>query len=476
MQSLKDSYDVSVVGSGPAACACAIRCAQLGFKVVMFGDENHKNQIQANNARSPFVNLDYLHLHALLESAILFESALNDLNFHGIHFDNLSINLHQTLARKNSILHDINNSIQTNLLKLNIDIVNIRARLVNSKTIEAGPGNTAKYISSKNIILAADSLYLHLPNIHIDHQYILDPWDALNISEIPKRIAILGAGVNGLEIAGIWNRFGSEVTLLDAQDSFLEILDHQISRHAYQLFSEQGLEIRLGTRVLSATVKNKKVIVEYQDIEGTHAIKVDKLIVVPGRSPNSENLASADANLLLDENGFVHVDENLRTNLPDVYAIGDLTIYGPMLKHKGMAEGIFVAEQLAGTKSERINYKNTPNIIYSEPEIAWVGETEQYLKSLGKSIDINILTLLNNHKAQISNKTQGLVKIITKAETNELLGFHLISTKASELISEISLAMEFSANIDDFSRFIYSHPSLSEIIFDLTHLSVSPNN
>lgn len=473
MQNLKNSYDAAIIGSGPAACVCAIRCAQLGYKVVIFGEENKHQTESVSNV--PRLNLDYLHLHALLESAKLFEIASSDLKFHGIVAENLSIDLNQTLARKNKLINDINNNIQANLKKQTIDFINISAKLVNPKTIEIRSNGSVKYISAQHIILATDSRYLPLPNIHIDHQYILDGWDALNISEIPKRIAILGAGVNGLEIAGIWNRFGVEVTLLDAQETFLEILDHQISRQAYQIFSEQGLEIRLGTRVLSASVKSKKVNVEYQDIEGTHAIRVDKLIVVPGRSPNSDNLSTADANLLLDENGFVHVDEKLRTNLPDVYAIGDLTLYGPMLKHKGMAEGILVAENIAGLNTDVIKYRNMPNIINTEPEIAWVGETEQLLKSLGKQIEIEILTLNSNHKARIENKTDGLAKIITKAETKEILGFHLISSKASELISEIALAMEFSANIDDFSRFLYSHPSFSEIIFDINQ-SISLKN
>ena len=466
MQNLKDNYDVSILGSGPAACTCAIRCAQLGFKVVIFGEE-FKHESETENL-TPHVNINYLHFHALLETAKLYEIALKDLNFHGIFSENININLSKAQSRKNILINEINNTIISDFASHNIDFFNSKARLINPKTIEISSGESVKYITAKHIILASDSRYLTIPNIHVNNENILDICHALNINEIPKRIAILGAGVNGLEIAGIWKRFGSEVTLLDAQETFLDILDHQISRQAYQIFTEQGLEIRLGTRVLNASVKNKKVIVEYQDIDGTHSIKVDKLIVAPGRTPNSDNLASLDANLLLDENGFVHVDEKFRTNLPDVYAIGDLILYGPMLKHKGMAEGIFLAEHLAGQTTDLINYKHIPNIIYTEPEIAWVGQNEQSLKSLGKSIDVNLLALNKNQKARIENKTNGFAKIITRNDTNEILGFHLINTKASELISEIALAMEFSANIEDFSRFLYSHPSFSEVIFDIT--------
>lgn len=465
MQTLKDSYDVAILGAGPAACTCALRCAELGFKVVIFGEEN-KHPVE-NGPKNPQLNLDYLHLPCLLESAKQFETLIFNSMAHGINFDNVTLDLNQTLERKQSLIAEINKNITANFLNHKIDLINANAKLLNSKTVEVRLGSSLKRIATKHIILATDSKFLTIPNISIDHSYILDGFDALNLNEVPKRIAILGAGVNGLEIAGIWNRFGSEVTLLDAQDTFLDILDHQISRQAYQIFSEQELEIRLGARVLNAVIKNKKVTVEYQDIEGIHAIKVDKLIVSPGRSPNSENIAAPDANLLLDENGFVHVDERLRTNLPDVYAIGDLTSYGPMLRHKGMAEGIFLAESLAGVRTEIINYKNIPNIIYSEPEIAWVGDTEQKLKSLGKRINLTCLPLHHNYKAAIEYKSSGMAKIIINADTKEILGFHLISPKASEIISEIALAMEFSANVEDFSRFIYSHPSYSEIIFEI---------
>jgi len=278
-------------------------------------------------------------------------------------------------------------------------------------------------------------------------------------------LAIIGAGIIGLELAGIWNRLGSDVILLEAQDTFLTPTDQQISEQAYQIFTQQGLDIRLGARVISTKKRTKKITVEYQDNDGTHSIHLDKLIVATGREPNSENLAADEAELLLDDNGFVHVDENCCTSLPGVYAIGDLTSLGPMLAHKGLEEGIFVAENIA-EQGKPINYNIIPSVIYSSPEIAWVGQTEQTLQAVGEPYKVGTFPFSASVRALAAGKTDGMVKIITHAETDAILGVHIIGEQAAELIAESVLAMEFSASAEDLARTIHAHPSISEAIHE----------
>ena len=247
--------------------------------------------------------------------------------------------------------------------------------------------------------------------------------------------------------------------------------DHQIALEAYRIYSEQGLELRLGARVIAAKKgstkasfeRSRKVTVEYQDNDGTHALRVDKLIVASGRKPNTDKLAAAEADLLLDENGYVHVDENCRTTLPGVYAIGDLTILGPMIAHKGIEEGQFVAEQIAGIHNP-VNYELLPSVIFTDPEIAWVGQTEQALRAMGEPIKIGTFPLNATARAQAIGKTEGMVKIIAHAETDTILGIHIIGTQASEMIAEAVLAMEFSASSEDLARTIHAHPTLAKAL------------
>lgn len=467
MLKIKEKYDAIIIGSGPSGCACAIRCAQLGLKTLCV-DNVLQNEQSKKLLPGIFTNAGCLETVALLQSAILYDALIHDINSHGIYVENISLNLRQMIQRKDNILVQINQNTAKQFANYGIDFINAKAKLLGSKIVEIASviHSSNKKVIAKHIILATESTPISIPCAPIDNEYILDSTAALNIKEIPKRLAILGTGVIGLELAGIWNRLGAETILFDAQETFLGLSDHQISREAYKIFTEQGLELRLGTRVISAKVIHKKVLVEYQDSDGTHAIRVDKLIVASGRKPNSENLSAPEANLLLDENSYVHVDENCRTNLPDVYAIGDLTMLGPMLAHKGMAEGIFVAEQIVGIQSSPINYNTIPNVIHTEPEIAWVGQTEQALKSLGDTIKIGVFQLSINPKAKFANKTNGMVKIIACAKNDTILGVHIMGTHASELITEAVLAMEFSASSEDLARTIHSHPSFTETIRD----------
>jgi dihydrolipoamide dehydrogenase len=323
-------------------------------------------------------------------------------------------------------------------------------------------------LDAEHIILATGSSPVELPCAQIDNEFIIDSIAALNLDVVPKKLAIIGAGVVGLELASIWNRLGAETIMLEAQENFLSLLDQQISGEAYRIYGNQGLDLRLGARVISAKKGNKKVTVDYQDQEGTHTLRVDKLIVACGRKPNTGELAAPEADLLLDENGYVYVDDNCRTNLPGVYAIGDLTLLGPMLAHKGIEEGVFVAELIAGIHNT-INYDNLPCVIYTEPEIAWVGQTEQALRATGEVIKIGIFPFNTNVRALAMGKTEGMVKVIASAANDKILGVHIIGTQASELIAEAVLAMEFSASSEDLARTIHARPTLSESVHDAAH-------
>jgi dihydrolipoamide dehydrogenase len=473
MLKIKEQYDVIVIGSGPSGCACALRSAQLGFKTLCI-DNLPTGQ---NKKITPGIctNPGSLETVALLESAKLYVSVVNDLKSHGIYTDNISLNAGQMIARKNNILGIINENIAQEFSNYKIDFIHAKAKILNSQSVELSPAISTKrnQVSAQHIILASESVPISIPCAPVDNEFIFDSTAALSINEVPKRLAILGAGVIGLELAGIWNRLGAETILLDAQETFLGLTDHQISREAYKIFTDQGLELRLGTRVISTKISNKKVLVEYQDSDGAHAIRVDKLIVASGRKPNSDNLSAPEADLLLNENGYVHVNEKYRTNLPNVYAIGDLTLFGPMLAHKGIIEGIFVAEQIAGTPILAINYDIMPNVIHTEPEIAWIGQTEQALKSMGDAIKIGIYPLNANPKAIATEKTTGIIKIICCANTDTILGVHIIASNASELIAEAALAMEFSATSEDITNTIHPYPS---IIDSIREASNSINN
>jgi dihydrolipoamide dehydrogenase len=464
MLKIKDKYDVIVIGSGPSGTASAIRCAELGLHTLCIDNlqHNHSEKLLPGT----FINAECLATVALLESAKLYVSVINEINSHGIYTENVSLNIRKMIQRKDNLLNVINQRHTQQFSDCKIDFIHAKGQLLNSQSVEIDPPLAIKRnrITAKHIILAAESIPISIPCAPVDNNFILDSMVALNLSDVPKRLAILGAGVIGLELAGIWNRLGAETILLDAQESFLGLTDHQISREAYKIFTEQGLELRLGTRVISTKIVNKKVLVEYQDSDGTHAIRVDKLIVASGRKPNSDSLAAPEANLLLNENGFVHVNENYRTNLPNVYAIGDLTLLGPMLAHKGIAEGVFVAEQIAGIQGTPIDYGTMPNVIYTEPEIAWIGHTEQAIKAIGDKIKIGMVNLSVNPKAVATDKPSGLIKIISCAKTDTILGIHIIASNASELIGEAAIAMEFSANSEDISNTIHPYPSFVEAI------------
>ncbi|MCF6252472.1 MAG: dihydrolipoyl dehydrogenase [Methylococcaceae bacterium] len=459
------NYDAIIIGAGPAGYVAAIRCAQLGLKTVCI--DNWHSVKSKSCLGGTFVNAGCISSMALLESSKIYHSLKHDISTHGIKVDNIDIDLSQMIKRKNTIIESLNIQIAKLFAHNKIDCLYAQGKLLSAGQVEVIETNSNKrsVLTADHIILATGSHPTELPCAPIDNEFIIDSSIALKLEEVPKRLGIIGAGIIGLELAGIWNRLGADVILLDAQESFLNSTDEQISAEAYQIFTQQGLDLRLGARVISAKKCNKKVSVEYQDSGGTHTLRLDKLIVASGREPNTDNLAAAEADLLFDDNGFVHVDKNCCTSLPGVYAIGDLTTLGPMLAHKGLEEGTFVAEQIAGQHSP-INYDIIPSVIYTSPEIAWVGQSEQALKAVGENYEVGIFPFTASARAQAAGKTDGLVKIIAHAETDVILGVHIIGDQASELIAEAVLAMEFSASAEDLSRTIHAHPSISEALHE----------
>jgi dihydrolipoamide dehydrogenase len=457
------SFDVIVIGAGPAGYSSAIRCAQLGLNTACIDNWSIKKGLI--NLGGTYLNAGCIASIALLESAKIYHTTSHNLKQHGVQTETISIDIAVMMQRKNNIIDTLSRHISDSFTEHKITYIQAKAKLLNERLVNITPlDKSASFVlEAKHIILASGSSPIDLACAPIDNEFIIDSAMALNLSAIPKRLAIIGAGAIGLELASIWNRLGSETILLDAQESFLGMTDQQISREAFRIYTEQGLKLHLGARVISAKKDNGKVTIEFQDNGGTHALRVDKLIVASGRKPNTENLAAPEADLLLDENGYVHVDENCRTTLPGVYAIGDLTLLGPMIAHKGIEEGLLVAEQIAGRHTP-VNYDLLPRVIFTDPEIAWVGQTEQALKAMGASIKIGNYPMNATAKAQAIGNTEGMVKIIAHAKTDAILGIHIIATQASEMIAEAVLAMEFSSSSEDLARTIHAHPTLAKAL------------
>lgn len=457
-------YDVIVIGAGPAGYAAAIRAAQLGFKTASIDHwQDAQGQPKMGGA---YVNAGCVSCVSLLESANLHQLLKNDLATHGLSIEGLQINLAQTMHRKDQIINELSEQIATLFVTHGITRLIASGRLLNAKQVEITQNGKKSLLTAKYIVLASGSSPVKQACAPVNNDTILNVDKALSLNSIPHELAILGAGTIGLELAGIWHKLGSKVTLLEAQQDFLTVLDQDLSKSAYQYFQAQGLNICLATRVIATRSEQGRVTVQYQDATGQqHAQTFDKLIVAAGRKPNSENLAAAEAQLLLDENGFVHVDEHCATNLPGVYAIGDLNALGAMLAHKGIEEGIFVAEHIAGS-STPINYARIPQVIYTDPEIAWVGQTEQALKAIGEPYKMATSSFQANAKAQATNKTNGFVKLLVQAETDKILGVHIMGTHAGELIAEAVLALEFSASSEDLARTLHAHPSLSSALHE----------
>jgi dihydrolipoamide dehydrogenase len=462
---MSKSYDVVVIGAGPAGYVAAIRAAQLGLKTACVDRWINKQGEPALGGTC--LNVGCIPSKALLESSEHYHELLHGLGEHGISAKSVAIDVEKMIARKDKIVSDLTGGIKQ-LFKANkIDWVQGRGRLLAGKRVEVTPNGSdepGEVLEAGAVILATGSRPVDIPAARIDHDRVLDSSGALELTKVPKKLGVIGAGVIGVELGSVWNRLGSDVVLLEAQDDFMPLADAQIARESLRQFKKQGLDIRLGARVTSTKATAKQVAVTYQDKDGEHKLTFERLIVAVGRRPNSDNLWASDVELISDESGFVHVDDQCRTPLPDIYAIGDL-VRGPMLAHKGSEEGAAVAEIIAGQATE-LNHDTIPSVIYTAPEIAWVGKTEQELKAAGTDYRVGSFPFAANGRARAMEQASGMVKIVADATTDRILGAHIVGPQASELIAELVLAMEFGASSEDIARTIHAHPTLSESVHE----------
>ncbi|MFQ3244713.1 MAG: dihydrolipoamide dehydrogenase [Arenicella sp.] len=460
---MSDKFDVIVVGAGPAGYVAAIRCAQLGFNtacVDKWVDADGKPSLGGT-----CLNVGCIPSKALLDSSEKVAQASHDFEHHGISVGKVSVDVPKMIARKDGIVKNLTSGI-AGLFKANkITSLHGHGKLLADKQVEVSLNGESKIYTADNIILAVGSVPIDIPVAAVDNQLILDNAGALDINAVPKKLGVIGAGVIGLELGSVWNRLGSEVTILEAMDTFLAPVDKQLSREALRAFTKvQGMDIKLGAMVTATNVNKDSVKVTYTLKGEEHTETFDKLIVAVGRKASTKDIAADEAGLKLDDRGRVDVNDRCETNIAGVYAIGD-AVKGPMLAHKGSEEGVFVAEILAGQKPH-MNHDNIPWVIYTHPEIAWVGINEEQAKERGLNYKTGFFPFAANGRALAMNEKGGRVKMIADADTDRVLGVHIFGPNASELISEAVLAMEYSASTEDIARTIHAHPTLSEAMHE----------
>jgi dihydrolipoamide dehydrogenase len=460
---MSELYDVIVIGAGPAGYPAAIRAGQNKLKVACV--DEWKNTDGSFAFGGTCLNAGCIPSKALLESSELYQRAKDEFATHGIKIGQLTLDLAAMQKRRAAVVKTMTNGINT-LFKAN-GVVGIQGhgRLLRGNKVQVkGVDGSEKTLEAKNVILASGSIPIRLKSVPHDGKFIVDSWDALEFDAVPPRLGVIGAGVIGLELGSVWRRLGSEVIVLEALDQFLPMVDQTIAKEAQRHFKKQGLDIRLGAKVSSAAVAGNSVDVIYTDAQGEHTVQVDKLVVAVGRRPFTKDLLADDAGVKLDERGFIQVDEQCRTSVANVWAVGDV-VRGPMLAHKGKEEGLMVADLIAGHFGE-VNYKVIPSVIYTAPEIAWVGQTEEQVKASGRAYKIGTFPFAASGRARAMEAAAGMVKIVSAKDDDEVLGVHVIGPMAGELISEAVLAMEYSASTEDIQRTIHAHPTLSEAIHE----------
>lgn len=470
------SFDVAVIGAGPGGYVAAIRCAQLGLNTVCI--DEWKNDQGVASLGGTCLNVGCIPSKALLESSENFERAAKKFTDHGIKLDGLSVDVPVMIARKNKIVKAFTGGIAMLFKKNKVASLHGRGTLLKRESendpwkIQVRNGEETEEIQAEYVVIATGSTPRPLPMIEIDNECVLDNAGALALTEIPKRLGVIGAGVIGLEMGSVWRRLGSEVTILEAQPSFLMAADEQIAKEAQKIFTrELGLIIQTGVEIKS--IERKQLItIDYADAkQEAQKLEVDKLIVAIGRIPNIAGLGVDEIGLKVDERGYIEVDASCRTNLPKIYAVGDV-VRGPMLAHKASEEGVAVAETIASRKQESgseptaVDLNCVPWVIYTSPEIAWVGKTEQQLKAEGINYRAGQFPFMANGRARALGETSGFVKVLADAESDRILGVHMMGPYVSEMIAEAVVAMEFAASSEDLARIIHAHPSLSEVLHE----------
>jgi dihydrolipoamide dehydrogenase len=459
---MSKQFDVIVIGGGPGGYVAAIRAAQLGFNVACI--DEWKNAKGGPALGGTCTNVGCIPSKALLQSSENFDQAGHHFADHGIEVKGLAMDVAKMLGRKDAVVKQNNDGIQYLFKKNKITFFHGRGTFARSS--DAGyditvAGSAPDTLVGKHVIIATGSNARALPGVPFDEEMILSNDGALRVGAVPARLGLIGSGVIGLEMGSVWRRLGSDVTVLEALPTFLGAVDEQIAREAKKAFDKQGLKIELGVRVGEVKSGKKGVSVAWTNARGeAQTLNVDKLIVSIGRVPNTIGLGAQVIGLQLDERGAIVVDGDCKTNLPNVWAIGDV-VRGPMLAHKAEEEGVAVAERMAGQHGH-VDFNTVPWVIYTSPEIAWVGQTEQQLKASGRAYKAGTFPFLANGRARALGDTTGMVKFLADAATDEILGVHIVGPQASELISEAVVAMEFRASSEDIARICHAHPSLSE--------------
>jgi dihydrolipoamide dehydrogenase len=456
-------YNVIVIGAGPAGYVAAIRCAQLGMKTACV--DKWVTLDGKASLGGTCLNVGCIPSKALLDSSHHYDFMQKQAATHGIQCDNLSIDIALMQARKGKIITMLTTGIASLFKKNKVTHLFGTAHLAGDKQVEitAQDGNK-QTLTADNIIIATGSVPVQIPVAPIDDHLIVNSTGALAFDSVPKRLGVIGAGAIGLELGSVWNRLGSQVTILEALPNFLQMADRKIAAAALREMKKQGFKIHLGANVTSAMLANEEVTVTYEVKKGSQQLVIDKLIVAVGRKPNTESLGAAELGIQITDRGFIQVDDHCRTAVPNIYAIGDV-IGGPMLAHKGSEEGVVVAELIAGGKSE-MSYETIPYVIYTSPEVAWVGKTEEQLKLAGVEYKVGKFPFMASGRARAHGDTSGMVRMMADAQTDRLLGVHILGISASELIAEAVVAMAFESSAEDLAKTIHAHPTLSEALHE----------
>ncbi len=461
---MQTEYDVIVIGSGPAGYVAAIRASQLGLRTACI--EKWRNDKGAGVNGGTCLNVGCIPSKALLDTSYKYHMVQQDFDVHGITIGDVSIDIGKMLKRKDKIIAQLTGGI-AGLFKANkVDSLLGTGKLLKDRQVEyTDHDGNAHQLNAKNVILASGSVPIDIKVAKVNNDTIVNSTGALEFDKVPEKLGVIGAGVIGLELGSVWGWLGSEVVVLEAMDSFLPMMDGQISKEAQKTFAKQGLDIRLNCRVTGTKEKNNQVEVTYENASGeSHSETFDKLIVCVGRIPHTQGLLSEDSSVQLDERGFVHVDDTCATSAPGVWAIGDV-VRGPMLAHKGSEEGVMVAERIIG-KPAQMNYDLIPSVIYTHPEIAAVGKTEEQLKREGVEYVTGTFPFAASGRALASNDSAGFVKIIADKKTDRVLGVHVIGNSAAELVQQGAIAMEFGSSAEDLGMMVFSHPTVSEAVHE----------
>lgn len=463
-------FDVVVIGAGPGGYVAAIRAAQLGFSTACIEMESYADPKGEVRLGGTCLNVGCIPSKALLRSSELYDEANHSFVMHGITADNVKMDVGTMVRRKDNIVTQLTGGIKGLFKKNKITLLTGRGSFAGRENelwqiaVTAMDG-TAEVVDAKHVIVATGSSPRHIDGIPVDNKVICDNVGALSLDAVPKRLGVIGAGVIGLELGSVWKRLGSEVTILEALPDFLAAADPAVAKEAWKTFTtKQGLKIHLGVKIGAVKQGKKGVTIDYETGDGAQKLECDRLIVSVGRVPNTAGLGADNVGLKLDNRGCIEVNDHCQTNLDNVWAVGDV-IRGPMLAHKGMEEGVMVAELIAG-QAGHVNYDAIPYVIYTHPEIAWVGKSETQLKNEGVEFKAGQIPFMANGRALGQGDTTGFVKMLACAKTDRILGVHIIGANASELIAEAVTAMEFGAVSEDIARICHAHPTLSEVMHE----------